>query len=167
MLRRTGFKSKGAPREQRDPDRVRATLTPTDAFRAPEVVGAGVAIAKTVRQENPTLLAMARGEACLMKVPGVCCGDRATVVAAHSNWSEHGKSGARKADDCYHVWACFTCHAWLDSGPAPAAEKRARWDAAFERIKDIWLDIDAGMQEATPRERNAVAWALKLVNKTK
>jgi hypothetical protein len=50
---------------------------------------------KTVQHRHPHLLSMARGQSCLLLVPGICNGDRSTVVAAHSNLSIHGKAGAR------------------------------------------------------------------------
>ena len=52
---------------------------------------------KKPRQRNPTLLNMAKGEPCLLRVPGVCNGDSDTTVAAHSNQSAHGKGKAMKA----------------------------------------------------------------------
>lgn len=162
-----GFKRQGAPRMQaRDPERVKSFPKATAAFRvAMERPASLFVMMKTEARRNPFLLTMARGQRCLLRVPGVCCGDPATTVAAHSNWSEHGKAGARKADDCYHVWACFACHTWLDQGPAPAEEKRRYWDAAFEWMKAIWLDVVCGFQHATPKEREASQWALDCVNK--
>lgn len=166
-----GFKRQGAPRMQaRDPDRVRSTPTVTDTLRAAmsrpnPLYELTKPRAKSEARRNPFLLTMARGQRCLLKVSGVCCGDPATTVAAHSNWSEHGKAGVRKADDCYHVWACFACHTWLDQGPAPAEEKRRCWDAAFEWMKEIWMDVVCGFQHATPKERAAAQWALDCVNK--
>lgn len=118
------------------------------------------AIPKTVKQENRALLNMAKGQRCLLQVPGTCSGDTATTVACHSNWSVHGKAGARKADDQWSVWGCVRCHMWLDQGPAPAAEKVERFAAAHRWMVAIWRDIVAGIQPATPRERRAAEWAL-------
>ncbi|MEZ2297263.1 nuclease domain-containing protein [Variovorax sp. RCC_210] len=121
------------------------------------------AMPKTVKQENRTLLDMAKGQRCLLQVPDTCTGDTATTVACHSNWSVHGKAGARKADDQWSVWGCVRCHRWLDQGPAPAAEKVERFAAAHRWMVAIWQDIVAGMQPATPRERRAAEWALARV----
>ncbi|WP_431106643.1 nuclease domain-containing protein [Variovorax paradoxus] len=118
------------------------------------------AVPKTEPQRNPALLAMARGQRCLLQVPGVCRPDPATTVACHSNQSAHGKAGARKADDQYSVYGCFACHTWLDQSPAPAAEKIERFTAAHRWMVAIWQDISAGVQPATPRERRAAEWAL-------
>lgn len=120
----------------------------------------GTALTKPEAHRNPRLLRMAKGESCLLTVPGVCNHDRATTVAAHSNWAEHGKAGARKADDCYHVHACSACHSWLDQGPAPAAEKRAAWNAGFRWMVDIWRGMVSGLLDTTPKERAAAQWAL-------
>ena len=118
------------------------------------------ALPKTVKQENRTLLNMAKGQRCLLQVPGVCRPDPATTVACHSNQSAHGKAGARKADDQWSVWGCVRCHSWLDQGPAPAAEKIERFSAAHRWMVSIWQDIVAGVLPATPKERRAAAWAL-------
>lgn len=119
-----------------------------------------MAMPKTVPQRNRFLLDMAKGQTCLLRVPGVCNQDPRTTVACHSNWLEHGKAGARKADDHWHVWGCSACHTWLDQGRAHHQEKRRVFDGAFAWMVSIWRDIASGMQPATPRERKAVQWAL-------
>lgn len=164
---RTGFRTLRKPVEPRDPDRVRATPSAPGRWveSAPISPAAWAALAKPVPQRNPFLLAMARGESCQLRVPGVCNHDPATTVACHSNWLEHGKSGARKADDQYHVHGCSSCHAWLDQGPAFAREKREVWFKAFQRMQWIWHDITSGIQPATPRERAAAQWALDRIKK--
>ena len=118
------------------------------------------AVPKTEPHRNRALLAMARGQRCLLQVPGVCRPDPATTVACHSNQFAHGKAGARKADDQWHVYGCSECHRWLDQGPAPAAEKVERFAAAHCWMVALWQDIVAGVQPATPRERRAAEWAL-------
>lgn len=114
---------------------------------------------KTVARRNPALLELARGRQCLLLVPGVCCFNPATTVACHSNLSQHGKAGARKADDCYSVWGCVACHGWLDQGPAPGDQKRSAFMLALQRQVTEWgriaFSADAGL-----RERNAALWAL-------
>lgn len=124
--------------------------------------GAGEACPKPVEHRNPALLAMARGKRCLLQVPGVCNNNPATTVAAHSNWSIHGKSGARKADDMYVVNSCSACHTWLDQGPATKPVKlavfmRAHLDQVLE-----WRRI-VGDMSYTPKERKAAHWALCLL----
>lgn len=164
MLKRSAFKSKAPAREARDPDRIRPTPTVTPgAFRAPLPVVSGDAVPKTVAHRNPALLAMAWRQPCMLRVEGVCNNAWETTVAAHSNSSQHGKSGARKADDQYHVYACFACHCWLDSGPAHVEVKRAAFERAHAWMVEIWRQIAAGMQRATPKERAAAQWALDLL----
>jgi hypothetical protein len=46
-----------------------------------------------------------------------------TTVAAHSNWGEHGKGKAIKAEDSYSVWACWRCHQMLDQGLTEIGKK--------------------------------------------
>lgn len=61
-------------------------------------------------------------------------GPLAGVTWAHSNFSEHGKGGARKADDCFVAALCFVCHRNLDQGSKMSYdERRAFWYRAYER----------------------------------
>lgn len=72
------------------------------------------------------------GQPCYLRYAGVCCGDRLTVVPAHSNEGAHGKGGALKARDRFTVPACFACHAEHDQGRRfTYEEKCARWRAAY------------------------------------
>lgn len=97
---------------------------------------------------------------CLLKVPGVCNRDTATTVACHSDWAEHGKAGARRADDCYSVWGCYSCHTWLDQGSADAEVKRSAFDAAFLLQVDWWSRIAAD-RSRRDSDRRAAGWALE------
>lgn len=54
----------------------------------------------------------AKGEPCLVRVPGVCNGNPETVVLAHLN----GAGMGRKQADHKGAYACSDCHAWLDGG---------------------------------------------------
>jgi hypothetical protein len=62
------------------------------------------------------LLDAARGQECMVQIPGICTNNPETVVAAHSNQLRHGKGGGLKAHDCFIAWACYSCHAELDQG---------------------------------------------------
>ena len=111
-------------------------------------------------RRRPRLLALARAMPCLLQVPGICNRDPETTVACHSNWSEHGKAGARRADDCHSAWGCRACHAWLDQGDADAAEKRPIFDAALLRQVEWWERIAADPARSEP-DRRAARWALE------
>lgn len=114
---------------------------------------------KTVEHRCPALLEMARDRQCLLRIPGVCTGDTATTVACHSNQSIHGKSGARKADDCFSVHGCVACHRWLDAGPAPKEVKQARFALAHLDQVIEWRRVASDMGEPV-RFRRAAEWAL-------
>lgn len=161
-MKRSGFKPRVPAREERDQDRVRHVPMPSSMFMNPRNVGpVQPPMPKSVPQRKPKLLAMARYQSCVLRIEDVCNGDRKTVVACHSNLAEHGKAGARKADDCYVVWGCSACHSWLDQGSAPKQDKRAAFMAGLRRMKEIYYDIDAGMQPSTPQERDAARWAIE------
>jgi Protein of unknown function (DUF1364) len=91
---------------------------------------------KQPRERNPALLELARDKDCLLRVVQCRPG---TTVAAHSNWAMHGKAKAMKAHDYYTVWACSSCHNWLDSSySATLEEKKAAFLAAHERQIEAW-----------------------------
>lgn len=162
MLQHRAFSIK--PREPRPERAFPAPLArPVNSARCD---GMALAQPKSIAKRNPHLLAMARNQGCLLKVPGVCNGRQDTTVAAHSNLGIHGKAKARKADDQYHVYACAACHTWLDQGPAPAAEKTGRFMAAHLWMVDIWRGVAGGFLDGTPKDRAAAAWALDQLRAT-
>lgn len=120
------------------------------------------AVPKPVEHRNPDLLGLARGRYCLLRIPGICCGRHDTVVACHSNSSDHGKGGARKADDQWTVWGCWNCHCWLDQGPADYREKNRAFSTAHILQIEAWARIAYDMAEP-PRARRAAEWALRLL----
>lgn len=99
---------------------------------------------------------LARGQACMLRVPGVCCGNPETTVLAHSNRASDGKGLGLKSNDARGVWACHTCHAWLDQGRASAEVKQYYWDRADERMLAVLhtLSLELG------KDGRAAAWAL-------
>jgi hypothetical protein len=67
---------------------------------------------------------------CYLRFPVICEGGAGEP--AHSNQAKHGKGGAMKAHDCFHVPACRPCHVHLDQGGGLTRdERREAWDAAF------------------------------------
>ncbi len=161
-MKRTAFKRK-PPAPFVRPERVAAPPSRPAAWReAAPVDGQVRAVAKPVQHRNRRLLDLARGAPCLLRVPGVCSGDRETTVAAHSNWGVHGKGERRKADDHWTCWGCYACHTWLDQGQAPEVEKRRVFDAAHVRQVDAWRRMDADPKTGDA-DRAAVRWALGLL----
>jgi hypothetical protein len=133
----------------------------------------GQPVPKTEPKRNRALLDLARGESCLLRVPGVCdciaVGDRRSTVACHSNLGIHGKAKGRKADDQYSVFGCAACHFWLDRGPALAAEKERIFMAAHLRQVEIWREMawnPFGTNRDTPKQRKAAQWALDQLGAT-
>ena len=99
---------------------------------------------------------LARGQACMLRVPGVCCGNPETTVLAHSNQGRHGKGLGMKSNDAQGVWACYTCHAWLDQGRAGAEVKQYYWDRADERMLEVLHTLALELSQ----DGRAAAWAL-------
>lgn len=166
MPRGTGFKRRLLPARQSETAegvRALAVAARRGTYAAP---AQAVAMPKTEQHRNPHLLSMARGQRCVLEVPGICNGDPATMVAAHSNLSIHGKAGARKADDQYHVYACSGCHRWLDQSGAPAEIKACAFMQGHLWMVDMWRGIVAGFIDATPKDKAAALWALERLNAT-
>lgn len=135
QLKRTPFKRK-ATQSSAAAEKAYQPITVRDPsnFRLPrqiESVCSGIEISP--RRENSALRDLARGQPCLLLVPGHCTGDTATTVGCHSNWSEHGKGKSRKSDDHYMVWGCVGCHSWLDQGDAAQDDKKAVFNGALVR----------------------------------
>ena len=157
-MKTTGFKRAAYVRPPVSlPRRVRAVATTV-------IDGPGLIQPKTMQHRNTHLLSMARGMPCLMRVPGVCQGGTETTVAAHSNWAMHGKSGARKADDCYSVWSCAACHiGWLDQGKSSKVDKQVAFMAGHVRQVEQWRLI-VSEPSAKLADKKSAQWALNLLS---
>lgn len=159
MLRRSQM-SKGSGFKR--PERVRPPMAPLTPIRRGVVSRcdeAGPAQPKTAPKRKPHLLAMARGEACLFQIQGICNQDRRTTVACHEN---QGKGMAIKASDARSAVGCSACHEAYDRGPELREVKRGWFLVAHGRQVEVWQRI-AGDMSRTPRERRAADWALQLI----
>lgn len=56
----------------------------------------------------------ARGEACQIRIPGVCNGDPATTVWCHANGTAAGKGLGQKSHDLLGAYGCSACHDFVD-----------------------------------------------------
>ena len=115
-LKRTGFRPRAPRREQRDPDRVRATPTVTpEAFRVP----GPVASAPAARVEKSAPVRSEALRRAVASLPCVICGMPGYSQAAHGS---EGKGMGIKACDLTLFPACCDrpgvqgCHAKLDQG---------------------------------------------------
>lgn len=54
----------------------------------------------------------AKGQECLVRVPGVCNFNQETTILAHIN----GAGVGIKNHDLFGSHCCFACHTWLDGG---------------------------------------------------
>lgn len=166
MLTRSTFKRPKLERVPTVHKPVPAHLRRSASFARADI-GNPIADPKPEVHRSQALRDMANGRQCLIQFPGVCRNpDTETTVAAHSNWSDHGKAGARKADEPFSVWACYSCHSLLDQGShLTAEEKRASFEAAHKRQVQEWARIAADPTEK-PRFRRAADWALNLLMRT-
>lgn len=84
---------------------------------------------KSSRPKMTKIRASARGQRCMVQVPGVCNGNPETVVLAHRN----GAGMGCKADDKDAAYACSACHEWLDGGYVRHGADRFERDAYHEQ----------------------------------
>lgn len=84
---------------------------------------------------NPKLLALAKDAPCML------CQSVGTTVAAHSNYSEHGKGMGRKADDSFMAYLCYKCHMDIDQSHNTYLEKKEKWYLAMSKTYH-WLLVN-------------------------
>lgn len=66
----------------------------------------------------------ARGEQCLVRLPGVCTHDPATVIWSHARWGAAGRGKGIKALDLAGAYCCTACDAAYDGQrPAPGMSR--------------------------------------------
>ena len=82
---------------------------------------------RTIRSKK--LRDSARGQDCLMSVPGVCNHNPETTVLTHIR-SHTSKGIGQKPHDLLAVWACSGCHDWYD-GRTHAKDANAMRDDYF------------------------------------
>ena len=56
----------------------------------------------------------ARGEECQIRMPGICNGNRDTVVWMHANGMAAGKGIGMKSPDVLGAYGCSSCHDEFD-----------------------------------------------------
>lgn len=119
-------------------------------------------IPKNPSSRNTRFRELAQGEDCTVMIPGICCFDTDTTVLAHTNSLAGGKGMGYKADDHTGVFACHTCHTWLDQGKNPAEKKEAYFTQAQVRMIHRLGDI-ASSPTMRPWKTEAAKWALDLI----
>lgn len=81
---------------------------------------------KTKAPKTSNIQKSAKGEPCMVRIPGVCNGNSETTVLAHLNGAGVGcKHGDHKA-----AYACSACHSWLDGGYVQSGYGRT--------TRDLW-----------------------------
>lgn len=56
---------------------------------------------------------LARGQPCMIRIPGVCNGNPETTVLAHYRMAGLCGTGQKPIDEC-GAWACSSCHDLVD-----------------------------------------------------
>ena len=74
----------------------------------------------------------ARGEDCLVRIPGICTHDPSTVILSHARWGSAGRGKSIKALDLASAYCCVACDSVYDGQTKPPpgmtrAEVDADW----------------------------------------
>lgn len=97
------------------------------------------AILKQKRHESRHLRDSARGQPCLIRIPGHCNHDHSTVVLCHLNG---GGTGTKKSD-LFAAFGCSGCHDVVD-GRVKSQHTKADIELmhrqGVERTNQYWLD---------------------------
>ncbi len=82
----------------------------------------------------------ARGQYCLVRVPGCCTNDVSTVVLAHFRMAGISGMGV-KSPDLFGAFCCAACHTAIDSGSAnwTRAELRLMHLEGMVRTQAYWV----------------------------
>lgn len=101
----------------------------------------------------------ARGQECLLNIPGVCVGGTETTVACHIR--DESKGMGNKASDLSTVDGCAACHAMFDIGAMPKEEwlfyaLRGLQRTLERRVEQELLDVqhDAPKSHTTPKPKS-------------
>jgi len=122
-IKRTEFKRSAKPKEKKQAPAKRATLKSKGPRMTP------------IRKS-------ARGEDCLLALPGVCNRDPETTVLCHSNSLADGKGMGLKAPDTAACFGCSACHDVLDGRrPRPVGMTALMLEGAFVRARTATHEI--------------------------
>lgn len=95
---------------------------------------------KKLRHESKKLCDSARGQQCMVRIPGVCNHNPETTVLAHLN----GGGMSTKKSDLFGAFCCSSCHDLLDGRRKPFGYSREDIELmhrqGVERTQQWWLD---------------------------
>lgn len=96
---------------------------------------------KQSRHESKRLRDSARGQPCLVRIPGVCNFNSETTVLAHING---GGMGTKKSD-LFGAFCCSACHDVIDGRVKSPHHFKAEIELmhrqGVQRTNQYWLDV--------------------------
>lgn len=113
------------PLTRKSPLRAKTGLKPGGALKTTKPLKAKAPMkSKAPPGARSKIRQSAKGEQCLVRIPGICNGNPESVVLAHLN----GGGAGTKKPDYQGAYACFDCHNWLDGGYVQHGATRAERD---------------------------------------
>ena len=96
----------------------------------------------------------ANGQICTFQLPGICNGDKSTVVLCHLPSGANG--GAMKSPDYIAAFGCSACHYHFDQNKLdPLIKLQVAW-RALERTWAIWVEMGLLEFPETTKRKKAV-----------
>ncbi|MDE2472474.1 MAG: DUF1364 domain-containing protein, partial [Bradyrhizobium sp.] len=84
-----------------------------------------------------TLRELARGQLCMVRLPGVCNGNPETTVLAHYRLADTCGAGM-KPNDLQAAWACSACHDECDRRTRALETEYVRLSHAEGVFRTLW-----------------------------
>jgi hypothetical protein len=104
IARKTPLKAKPPAVRQTFRDLTDADLPPGVTFRK------GASVKRRSRPKKTPARSAARGQPCMVRLPGVCNGNPETTVLAHYRLAGYCGTGIKPDDKAFGAWACSSCH---------------------------------------------------------
>lgn len=128
---------RGGPLKRTTPLRAKVPMKRTASFSSTKPERAAPAPRKRMKSTRPKMTAIrksAKGEDCLIQLPGAPFHDPATTVLCHSNQLAAGKGMGLKAPDTAAAYGCHYCHDVVDGRrPLPPGLTQEAMLEKFER----------------------------------
>lgn len=99
-------------------------------------------IQKPFKVRSKALRQSANGQACAVRIPGICNHDSSTTVLAHVNFGSHGM--ATKESDLSACYACSACHDAIDGRTPWKRDDSAVYAAVMKTVHKM---VESGLLE--------------------
>lgn len=150
-MKRSGFANARPARPVRDPDEFSSfTPRPRQAVMATprDIAQPAAPILKTPQDRGRAIRDSAKGEACTVRIVGVCTGKPEHTIWSHAPLGAAGKGRGLKSLDICGAYACAACDAALDQAtgrPAGMTREQVLLDWCLGHLRSLVLLRQKGL----------------------